>query len=266
MNRTPKNISYGIIVYKIINDVPYYCLICRRDSFTYSEFIRGKYQLEDIDTIKRMLSYMTEQEHTKILSNDFDTLWRSLWLLDRKNPISHNYKKDFNQSRYKFDTLTKGYYTTVHFGLGQREKQFFKLENLIELIQTESKFIEPEWGFPKGKKNKNETPVDCAKRELLEETNISIPENGLDTNNPYEEKFIADNTLEYSHIYYTYQCSNDTNLTYDNNNIHQLSEISKIEWLNYEDAIQKIRPYNIEKKEILTKIHTNIIKKLEKVN
>ena len=264
MNRSPKNISYGIIVYKIINNIPYYCLICRKDTFTYSEFIRGKYQLEDIDTIKRMLLYMTENEHKKLISTDFDTLWRSLWLLDKKNPISHNYKKDFSQSKYKFDTLSKGYYTTVHFGLGQREKKFFKLEKLIQSLDVNSTFIEPEWGFPKGKKNKNESPVDCAKRELLEETNITISENELDTTIQYEENFIADNTLEYSHIYYIHQCSNDTTLTYDNNNIYQLSEISKIEWLTYEDAIQKIRPYSIEKKETLTKIHDKIMNKVKK--
>ena len=263
MNRSPKNISYGIIVYKIINKIPYYCLICRRDSFTYSEFIRGKYQLEDIDTIKRMLIYMTEDEHKKILSNDFDTLWRTLWLLDKKNPICHGYKRDFNQSRYKFDTLTKGYYTTIHLGVGHREKQFIKLENLISEIQS-LRFQEPEWGFPKGKKNKNESPIDCAKRELLEETNITIVDQDLSICPQYEEKFIADNSLEYSHIYYTYECSPDTKLEYDNTNIHQLSEISKIEWLTYEDALSKIRKYNTEKKEVLTQIHKSIIDKINK--
>ena len=264
MNRSPKNISYGIIVYKIINKIPYYCLICRRDTFTYSEFIRGKYQLEDIDTIKRMLIYMTEDEHKKILSNDFDTLWRTLWLLDKKNPICHGYKRDFNQSRYKFDTLTKGYYTTIHLGLGHREKQFIKLENLINEIQS-LRFQEPEWGFPKGKKNKNESPIDCAKRELLEETNITILDKDLSINPQYEEKFIADNSLEYLHIYYTYECSPDTKLEYDNTNIHQLSEISKIEWLTYEDALNKIRKYNTEKKEVLTQIHKSIIDKINKI-
>ena len=265
MNRSPKNISYGIIVYKIINKIPYYCLICRRDSFTYSEFIRGKYQLEDIDTIKRMLLYMTEDEHKKLFSNDFDTLWRTLWLLDKKNPICHGFKRDFNQSRYKFDTLTKGYYTTIHLGVGHREKQFIKLENLINEIHS-NVFKEPEWGFPKGKKNKNESPIDCAKRELLEETNIKIIDQELNTESQYEEKFIADNSLEYSHIYYTYECSPDTKLEYDNTNIHQLSEISKIEWSTYEDAVNKIRKYNIEKKKVLTQIHKSIMDKINKIS
>jgi len=264
MNKSPKNISYGIIVYKLINKRPYYCLICRKDSFTYSEFIRGKYQLEDIDTIKRMLLYMTEHEHKKLLSTDFDTLWRTLWLLDKKNPICHGFKRDFNQSRYKFDTLIKGYYTTVHLGLGEREKQFIKLENLITEIKSNA-FQEPEWGFPKGKKNKNESPIDCAKRELLEETNIKIIDQELNTESLYEEKFIADNSLEYSHIYYTYECSYDTKLEYDNTNIHQLSEISKIEWLTYEDAVNKIRKYNIEKKDVLTKIHKSIMDKINQI-
>ena len=31
----------------------------------------------------------------------------------------------------------------------------------------------PEWGFPKGRKNENETNLDCAKREFIEETGLS---------------------------------------------------------------------------------------------
>ena len=40
----------------------------------------------------------------------------------------------------------------------------------------------------------------------------------------------------------------------------QKSEVSKISWLSYEEALEKIRPYNLEKKEVLTKINT-VLKK-----
>ena len=34
----------------------------------------------------------------------------------------------------------------------------------------------------------------------------------------------------------------------------------KISWLSYEEALEKIRPYNLEKKEVLNKINTLLTK------
>ena len=259
MNNQSKNISYGIIVYKLINNEPYYCLICRKDSFTYSDFIRGKYQLEDVESIYRMITYMTETEKEIIASSDFNTLWGKLWTLNENRTLSHSFIKECNQSKYKFDTLKKGYYTVVHLDLGKREKQLIKLENILNNVEKKG-FIEPEWGFPKGKKNKNESPIECAKREFFEETNISIRDEQLDTSIQYEEKFIGDNLILYSHIYYLAKCSPDTLLEYDSNNIHQFTEISKIQWLTYDDCINKIRPYSIEKLNVLKEVHNTLIK------
>ena len=37
---------------------------------------------------------------------------------------------------------------------------------------SDSKFIEPEWGFPKGRRNNKEKDINCAIREFYEETNF----------------------------------------------------------------------------------------------
>lgn len=37
---------------------------------------------------------------------------------------------------------------------------------------------------------------------------------------------------------------------------YQYSEVSKIEWKNYDDAMALIRPYNLEKKDVLTQVNT----------
>lgn len=260
MNKQPKNVSYGIIVYKMISEQPYYCLICRRDSFTYSEFVRGKYQLEDVEGVRRMISYMTEAEQDIIRHSDFETLWNKLWQVDKKRMNSPSFIKDFTQSRYKFDTLKKGYYTTVHLDLGKREKQFIQLEIILNTIEKKG-FIEPEWGFPKGKKNKNESPIDCAKRELLEETNIDLTEQEIDASLTYEERYIGDNLIEYIHLYYIAECETDLCLEFNQQNIHQVTEISNIKWLTYEECMEKIRPYSTEKREILGNLHDRILNK-----
>jgi len=244
----------------MIDKQPYYCLICRRDSFTYSEFIRGKYQLEDVEGIYRMISYMTDAEQDAIRTSEFDTLWNKLWQVDKKRMSSPSFIKDFNQSRYKFDTLKKGYYTTVHLDVGKREKQFIKLDTILNNIEKKG-FLEPEWGFPKGKKDKNESSIDCAKRELLEETNIDITDKSVDPLVFYEERYIGDNLIEYIHLYYIAECPSDLCLEFNQNNIHQVTEISSIAWLTYEECMEKIREYSVEKRELLTSLHKSIIEK-----
>jgi hypothetical protein len=48
--------------------------------------------------------------------------------------------------------------------------------------------------------------------------------------------------------------TNDTNHT----NKFQRSEVGKMEWCNYEDCLNKIRSYNLEKKRLLTNINETI--------
>ena len=43
-------------------------------------------------------------------------------------------------------------------------------------------------------------------------------------------------------------------------NSYQRTEVSKMEWKTYEDALQLIRPYNLEKKDALTRVETMLIK------
>ena len=38
-------------------------------------------------------------------------------------------------------------------------------------------------------------------------------------------------------------------------NVFQETEVSQLEWKSYEDALDVIRHYNVEKKEVLTRIH-----------
>ena len=253
IRRLQKNISYGIIAFKIINFKPYYCLVCRKDSFSYSEFLRSKYELEDVNGIYRILKYMTKDEHSKLLNKDFETMWDELWLLDKKKIHSGKFKKEFNNSKYKFETLKKGYFTTYYLDKKEKYKKFIKLDNIFNefKINNEEIYLEPEWGFPKGKKNENETDIDCAKREFFEETNIDTKYLEFLDYEPIIETFIADNLQEYTHIYYLAKCPNDLEMKIDTNNYNQISEISQIKWFNLEEAKAKFRDYNSEKKNIL---------------
>ena len=69
---------------------------------------------------------------------------------------------------------------------------------------------------------------------------------------PYEEIFIGSNLKSYKHKYFIAIFNDDI----DNiNHPYQLSEISKVQWFNYEDAMKTIRNYNLEKKRVLEKVY-----------
>jgi hypothetical protein len=65
----------------------------------------------------------------------------------------------------------------------------------------------------------------------------------------YEETFTGSNFKSYTHKYFLAVITDHTLQNY------QRSEVGKISWYNYEEAIKKIRPYNLEKIDILHKIN-----------
>ena len=108
-------------------------MVRRKDSMSYMEFIRGKYNPNDEEYVKRQLSNMTIQEQKLILEESFEVLWTKLWGNSRDmEPIEYEHARD------KFNALDK--------------------KRLI--YEVPSKFSEPEWGFPKGRRNYQEKDYD----------------------------------------------------------------------------------------------------------
>ena len=113
-------------------------------------------------------------------------------------------------------------------------------------------WIEPEWGFPKGRRNFQEKDLNCALREFEEETgylksNVKLVQNII----PYEEIFTGSNMKSYKHKYFLGFIDPSIKTT----NTFQETEVSEVKWLNYTECIEKIRPYNLEKINILNKVN-----------
>ena len=123
----------------------------------------------------------------------------------------------------------------------------------IFLFSTDQKWLEPEWGFPKGRRNYKEKDIDCALREFEEETGYSKHNLIFIKNlNPFEEIFTGSNLKSYKHKYFL------TYIPYThsiNNTNFQKSEIGDMDWFTYDKCLEKIRFYNIEKINILKSIN-----------
>ena len=114
---------------------------------------------------------------------------------------------------------------------------------------------EPEWGFPKGRRNSGEKDLDCGLREFEEETGYKISQIQLvDNINPYEELFIGSNLKSYKQKYYLAYTSNNDDIL----DKYQKSEVSKINWFSYDECLSTIRSYNSEKRNMIKNVHKTI--------
>jgi 8-oxo-dGTP pyrophosphatase MutT (NUDIX family) len=224
----------------IENDVEIF-IIKRKDTLSFVDFMRGKYSIEDKNYITNLLNNMTVNERQFILNNEFDTIWQYLWNYNTNN----SYKNEEKTSKSKFINLKNGYSNIF---------ESYNLESLINLC--DKKYIEPEWGFPKGRRNYQEKDIVCALREFEEETGYEKRDIAIINNIvPYEEIFSGSNYKSYKHKYFIGIINNN----YIPKNNYQIYEITEIKWVSIDNVSNYLREYNYEKKNIISYLN-NLLK------
>jgi 8-oxo-dGTP pyrophosphatase MutT (NUDIX family) len=246
-------ISLGIILYrkKQLEDGIEYLMVRRKDSLGFVELIRGNYPLDDLPYLINIVDEMTLAEKEAVLTQPFDTLWNNLWLEDEQKKAK--YKSEFNKSKSNFEKVK----TNQNFdGI---------ITNLDKIIQqSKSVWSEPEWGFPKGRRNLRERDLACAIREFEEETNISRDKIEINRSiPPLVEEFVGSNNKRYRHIYYLARLVDDVTLEINQDKKSQMIEIGDIRWFSLSDALKNIRSYNTEKKNTLREAHSIILHEVE---
>ena len=230
--------SIGVIVFNNDdkNDIKY-LMVRRKDSLGYVDFMRGKYPLYNKRYLLNIINEMTIHEKHNLLSKTFDELWSLLW----GDYIGVQYRSEEKNSKEKFENLKKGI---------NLSDENYNLNSLINNSTT--KWQEPEWGFAKGRRNFQEKDLTCALREFEEETGCNKLDLKLIQNIvPIEEIFTGSNYKSYKHKYYlAYKCLDKEHLIN-----FQKSEISKVEWFTYNNCIKIIRPYNLERIDVLKNIN-----------
>jgi hypothetical protein len=226
--------SYGIILFRIFNEELQYLMIRRKNSFGYIDFIKGQYSENNLEYLQKLFDEMSVEEKELIqLNDDFDILWKRMWEDNVKSGV-------FNHSKQKFINL----------------KTLGIIQQLINSSST--KWKETEWEFPKGRRNYMEKDLECALREFQEETGISIYDIILIENLlPFEETFVGTNDKIYKNKYFLASINKNSNNFEEFN--FQLSEVSKMEWKTLDECNNSIRPYNLEKINLINSINELII-------
>jgi len=217
-------------------------MICRKDTLGFIDFLRGKYSVYNKSYILNMMLQMTDDEKVRLNNLDFNELWNSIW---GSEELSNQYKTEEIISKEKFNSLKHGILN---------KNDFYKLSDIIDDSNKYDRWTEPEWGFPKGRRNFQEKDIECAMREFQEETGINKVR-FIDNLIPYEEIFTGSNYKSYKHKYFMgYMEYKDTLVTEN----FERSEVSKMEWKTYDECIEAIRPYNLEKKRTMFNIHSTL--------
>ena len=220
--------SIGIICFRYNNsNDTEFLMIRRKDTVGFIDFMRGKFSVNQKMYILNMLTQMTQFEK--------ETLMKKYTIIHEGGIIQNLKEKIFQ--------LIKG--TTFN-------GETYDLRDLIIESNTKSAWYEPEWGFPKGRRNALESDYNCAVREFTEET--GYPASHLvNIRNiiPMEEVFTGSNYYSYRHKYYIMCIPYKESLL---DGIFQQSEVSKMEWKTISQCIASIRPYNIEKIDLIKNV------------
>lgn len=207
-------------------------MVRRKDSMAYMEFIRGKYNLDDKDFVKRLISNMTIQEQKLISTETFDTLWTKLW-----GPGKDTHSVEYENSKKQYEQLDR--------------------KSIVDSVP--STYTEPEWGFPKGRRMKGESDLECGIREFWEETNIPRESYEVVPSLEFTEIFTGTNNVEYKHVYYVAILKSSKFINTNSKlTTMQRKEISAVSWKTLNECKNITRPHYTQRKQLIAELEQKI--------
>lgn len=226
-----------------------FLMIRRKNTLGYIEFIRGRYNPIDADSVINLFEQMVISEINMIKNNDLEYLWDKLWKSNSKNKA---YEFEFKQSKIKFDKL-------------KSNELKYNLDFYIENVNF--KYDTPEWGFPKGRRNFYEKNIDCAIREFNEESGYSMEDYKIMKRlHSLNEIFVGTNGVKYKHVYYIGIFISDKQAKINVEKPSQYDEIGDIGWFTFNDALDLIRPHHRQRKKILTELFMFLLNELIEID
>ena len=206
-----------------------FLIISKKFSYSFFTIISGKYNINNTDYIQSLIKNLSYSEIDKLKNTDISVLIKKYNKFIKPNKINEIIEK-FNIIKPMLNNITCDYTT-------------------------------PEWEIPKGKKEKDETMMQCAIREFTEETTINSDNiNIYDNIEPIVELFKGTDNKYYMYIYYIALLNED----YEINNVSTL-EASDIKFMNLDECIDKIRANNHKRKKILYNVYLYLILQLDKI-
>ena len=185
-------------------------LIRKRYTYAYNDFLHGRYSSQNSSSYISLLKEMTPDEILDIWSLDFTHMWYRVWLL-----AVHHELYECKKAKFISTFLRDG---GVY------------LRNILRQVQCHGTL---QWELPKGHPLGNELPINCAIREMTEETRITKPEYRLLPSISRRVNFI--NSGVYYHFEFFVAIAK-TNLTHRMlpRNVFLSGEVNEVAWMTLE--------------------------------
>jgi 8-oxo-dGTP pyrophosphatase MutT (NUDIX family) len=251
--------SYGILAYyKDKDNILHYLEVNRKFSISFCEFVRGNYNTKkkgfSFPYLQHLFRNMTMVEKKLVEEETFQVLWDTMC----SNTVEQKRHFIYKRSKQKYSRLEDG----VRVELARHKSILVTIKSMLKKNTTT--YHSPEWGFPKGRKNKNETGLECALREFTEETSIDNKKLVVLFKDPIVEEYMGSNGCVFCNKYYIARLEKNNNndletQTSDYIRKHgskiQNVEIGRVQWLDYYQGSDNIRDYHRKTKEILYHVH-----------
>lgn len=223
-----------------------FLMIQRKHTLGYIEFIRGRYNIDNVSGIIFLFKQMTKSEIKFISDATFDDLWCELW---GEAKARKYHLREYEESKMNFEKLKE---------IDSDNENVLGLNFYVSKVNPLWDY--PEWGFPKGRRNKEENDLQCATREFSEESGFADSDYlFIKSLSPIHENFQGTNGIPYKHIYFPALSLTDKIPEIDPENMYQIEEIGAIRWCSYEEAWELIRPHHEERKKFLTRFYMYLL-------
>ena len=209
--------SVGIILFS--KDYKNVLLVQKRNTYSFVDFITGKYVKSNKRYIQKLFNGMTIHEKTIIMSTNFEFIWYYAFISYIKNDFYYKCQSKFIAFINENGRLLRNY--------------------LLNSSHAESTL----WEAPKGRKNPDESNITCAMREMEEETAYLPDEYNFifDISNNKYKNIYMENNIRYNIIYYMAK-KIDTEINNPNlNKLLQMNELANIKWV----PVNTLHKYNM---------------------
>lgn len=209
-----------------------FLMLTKKYSYGFYDFIHNKFNSNNNVQINKLLNEMTSYEINCVMTKTYKELWEMIHI---RQSYPQKYEKTFNKI---MKNIKSKYYNI-----------------------SKNRYATPEWEFPKGKKKgEDESDIETAKREFMEETNLTEDQFTIyDNVKPIVENYVGTDGFNYSYFYYIALIKPSVKIEVNNT-----FETDKVGFYSYETAFTNIRPYNSERKQILKCIFDDIVSWINK--
>ena len=200
--------SFGLAIRDNNNDC--YLLVQRRDSYGYIDCIDNFWLQNPTSDLSATLATITEEEKEKLITLE----WKALWL----DCMGDRRWKESEQCRARFE--------------------WFQIRETIATMAERGHKFNPEnqWGLPKGRRNRHETPIECALREVREETGIVSSQLAIQEDSRFTVSHVGTNGKHYESTFfgatYTGEPTSVSSTT--------SHEIRRIEWCSLDECAKRL--------------------------